>query len=323
MKMSAWDIFVNGLWGWKRWTYPPTPKLPSKPWHPDGDVAFTSTPTKLHPDSDRIIGHLKATSPSATGIMFFTGSTVPGPGGVVNGYPLNLAQPSTPRYTISHEPGPAKVWVSTGWQAAYGKRLAYQPTMMIQGNPMQDYSDHKLHVYDPAGGTITECGEFWDRGNNCLEARKVSQTALSAPSVDARGCSVARLPLAELTLRFDDLIVSGWVQRASMGIVAASPQFIPPALGSDGTSSEPFAPPIGTVLRLKETARSRLTGMGFGRGSNPQANAVMDCYSGPGIMIVDSGGNNSTMLEPDSRWDQNDLAALKKLSIDDFNIWTL
>jgi hypothetical protein len=321
--MSAWDIFVNGLWGWKRWTYPPTPKLPLKPWHPDGDVAFTSTPTRLHPDSAQIIAHLRETSPTPGGIIISTGSTLPGSGGIVPGYPLNLAQPSTPLYWVSHDPGAGNVWISTGWQAPYGKRLAYKPTMMIQGNPAQDYSDHKLHVYDPAGGTITECGEFWDRGNNSLEARKVTQTTLSAPSGDARGCSVAKLPLAELTLRFDDLIVSGWVQRASMGIVAASSAFIAPALGSDGHSTAPFAPPMGTVLRLKEAARTRLTAQGCGRGTNPQANAVMDCYSGPGIMIVDSGGNNSTMLEPDSRWNQTDLAALKKLTIDDFDVWAL
>jgi len=323
MRMSAWDIFVNNLWGWKRWTYPATPKLPAKPWHPDGDLAFTSIPTQRHPLSSLMIGHLKATSPSPDGIIFFTGSTTPGTGGVVNGYPLNLAHPATPLYTVSKVSGPARVWISTGWVSPYGAKVAYTPTMMIQGNPMQDYSDHKLHIYDPASATITECGEFWDRGNNCLEARKVVQTSLLDVSTVAQGCSVARQPLAELTLRYDDLILNGWVQRASMGIVAASTDFIYPALGSDGKSTAIDAPPMGAVLRLKETARTRLTGLGFGRGTNPQANAVMDCYSGPGIMIVDSGGNNSTMLEPDNRWNQSDLAALKKLTIDDFEVWTL
>ena len=96
-----------------------------------------------------------------------------------------------------------------------------------------------------------------------------------------------------------------------------------PAKGSDGKSTSPYAPPIGSVLRLKESTRTRLTATGYGRGVCPQANAIMDCYSGPGIMIVDSGGHNTTMLEPDNRWDQKDLAALDLLTIDDFEIWTL
>ena len=323
MKMSLWDIFMNNLWGWRRWSYPAAAKLPQKPWHDDGDVAFTSVPQNLHPSSSDIISHLKSTSLSSTGILFFTGSTAPSSGGLVNGYPLNLAKSTDGKYFISHEYGAWKCWISTSWSAPYGKTIRYNPAMMIQGNPMQDYSDHKLHVFDPIDATLTEAGEFYDRGNGCLQARKVTQHSMTGSSYAAEGCSVAKQSLAELTLRYDDLVTRGWVQRASMGVVAASSSFIWPAKGSDGSSEDEFAPPMGAVLRLKESARTRMTESGYGRGVCPQANAVMDCYTGPGIMIVDSGGNNSTMLEPDSRWDQKDLSALKQLTIDDFEVWSL
>lgn len=323
MRMSAWDLFVNGLWGWKRWKYPATPRLPNKPWHLDGDVAYKTIPSKLHPLSQLMINHLKNTDDSPGSFKVYTGSTAPLSGGLVNGYPLNLAKASDPKYIISKIYGPGRVWISTGWGSAYDKILRYVPSMMIQGNPMQDYSDHKLHIFDPVDNTITECGEFYDRGSYYLEARKVTQHSLLETSDKATGCSVAQQSLAELTLRYDDLIGAGWVQRASMGVVAASGDFVWPAKGSDGQSVSPYAPPIGSVLRLKESTRTRLTSTGYGRGVCPQANAVMDCYSGPGIMIVDSGGHNSTMLEPDNRWDQKDLAALDLLTIDDFEIWTL
>jgi hypothetical protein len=323
MRMSAWDLFVNGLWGWKRWSYPATPKLPAKPWHPDGDEAFTSIPQTRHPLSSLMIGHLAATDNTSKGISIFTGSTKPKSGGVVDGYPLNLAKPLDRRYLVSTAYGVYRCWIGTGWAAPYGKMFKYDPAMMIQGNPMQDYSDHKLHVYDLSSMTITEAGEFYDRGNACTQAAKVTQHSLLEGSYEAVGCSVARQSLAELTLRYDDLVLAGWVQRASMGVVAASLEFIWPAKGSDGKSSAVDAPPMGAVLRLKESARTRLTDSGFGRASNPQANAVMDCYQGPGIMIVDSGGHNSTMLEPDSRWDQKDLSALANLSIQDFEVWIL
>ena len=323
MKLSAWDMFVNGLWNWKRWSYPATPKLPAKPWHPDGDLFITSVPTQRHPASDVQIAHLKATDASTGAFTVFTGNTTPTTGGLVNGYPLNLVAPTDGRYWISHEYGPNKCWISTGWSAPYGKTIRYNPRMMIQGNPMQDYSDHKLHLFDLSDMTISECGEFYDRGNYCLQARKITQHSLLDDSSQAVGCSVAGQSLAELTLRYDDLIGRGWVQRASMGVAAASKQFVWPARASDGISDAIDAPPMGAVLRLKESARTRMTEKGFGRGSNPHANAVMDCYSGPGIMIVDTGSRNSTMLEPDTRWNQADLAALKNLAITDFEVWVL
>jgi len=323
MKLSAWDMFVNGLWNWKRWTYPATPKLPAKPWHRDGDVFVTALPKTLHPASDLAIEHLLQTDRTAAGITVFTGSTVPTSNGLVNGYPLNLVAATDARFWVSHEFGAAKIWISTGWSSPYGKTVRYNPRMMIQGNPMQDYSDHKLHIFDATALTITECGEFYDRGNNCLQARKVTQHSLLDDSSAAVGCSVAGVSLAEHTLRYDDLVVRGWVQRASMGVAAASPEYVWPATNSDGSSAALDAPPMGSILRLKESARTRMTVQGFGRGSNPQANSVMDCYSGPGIMIVDSGSRNSTMLEPDNRWDQTDLGALKKLTIKDFDLWVM
>ena len=323
MKMSTWDIFVNNLWSWKKWLYPVRPTLPVKPWHPDGDTAFTKLPKERHPLSALMIAHLKDTDSTSGGFTVCTGSTIPNSGGKVDGYPLNLAKASNPKYTISKVYAPAKVWISTGWASAYDKVVRYVPSMMIQGNPMQDYSDHKLHVFDPVDRTITELGEFYDRGSYYLQARKATQYSLDCSSWDAVGCSVAGLPLSELTLRYENIISQGWCQRASMGVVAASTEFVWPAVNSDGQSTEPDAPPVGAILKLKESARTRLTESGFGRGVCPQANAVMDCYSGPGIMIVDSGGHNTTMLEPDSRWDQKDLSALKQLTIDDFEVWTL
>jgi hypothetical protein len=49
----------------------------------------------------------------------------------------------------------------------------------------------------------------------------------------------------------------------------------------------------------------------------------MACYAGPGLVILDTGGNNSTSLEPDNRWDQRDLSILAHLRITDFEAWVL
>ena len=321
MKLSWTQMLSNRISAWRFWKYPVPEPLPPKPWHADGDEALTAEPTKLHPKSADFIKYLSLNARFFIG----TGSTVPNLDGKVEGYPLNRAHLSDRLYEISEEPGPGKLWVHTGYKATYGAYVRYRPSMFVQGNPMQMYSDHKLHVYDEHGevDTITEVQGFIDDGNGHLRCDGATQYPVSVPSWDVTGRSAARRPLAEHTLRYDDVVARGWVQRASMGIVGGSTQFVYPATGSDGPSLSASAPPFGVILKLTEAACERLTKAGYGRGTNPQAHAVMDCYRAKGIIIVDSGGNHATNLEPDPRWDQKDLAALKMLSLSDFECWTL
>lgn len=321
MQLPWNEMLWHRLTAWRFYAYPSTEPLPPKPWHPDGDDFLVKSPARLHPKSGDFIRHLESTG----GIKIGTGSTKPNLGGKVDGYPLNRAWADDDLYVISRKAGKGNIWVHTGFNSTYGAVVRYRPSMVVQGNPMQIYSDHKLHIYDEHGDvpTITELQGFVDLGGGALRCDGATQYHLDTESWAARGRSSARLPLAELTLRYDDLIRHGWVQRASMGVRAGSGQFIFPAMDSDGPSVSVSAPPFGLILRLKESARSRMTVEGFGRGTNPQANAVMDCYSDKGIIVVDTGGHNATHLEPDNRWDQRDLAALSRLKITDFECWTL
>lgn len=324
MYMSPLNLWWNSINKWRNWKYPADEALIPKPWHPDGDEAFTKTPEARHPDSDTFVNFLVRTG----GFDIGTGSTAPGTyyPGLVNGYPLNRANEGDRQFIISKTAGGGKLHVQTGYASSYGATFRYRSSMMVQGNPMQGYSDSKLHIFDPFGPfgpTITEIQNFYDYRNGSLRCDGATQYRLDLPSWEARGRSAARMALAERTLRYDDVVGRGWVQQASAGIVGGSAGFIPPALGSDGGSTAaPDAPPCGAIMRLKESTRQRLTAQGYGRTLYPQANAVMDCYSGPGIMIVDLGGKNGTNLEPDSRWNQKDLAALNLLTADDFEFWT-
>lgn len=321
MKLSWWQMLQNRLTAWKSWSYPIPEPLPPKPWHEDGDEMLTMSPTHEWAQSDSVIAHLAATGDIKIG----TGSTAPNLGGKVEGYPLNRAHAEDRLYEISESPGAGKLWVQTGYKSTYGAYVRYRPSMFVQGNPMQGYSDSKLHVYDEHSEvhTLTEVQNFVDFGNGYLRCDGATQYPMSLPSWDATGRSSARQPLGELTLRYDDVVARGWVQRASMGVVAGSSKFIFPATGSDGTSNAAGAPPFGLILRLTPAGRQRLVNLGYGRSSNPQAHAVMDCYEDKGIIIVDTGGNNSTNLEPDPRWNQQDVGILKLLKASDFSCWAI
>lgn len=332
--------------GFKSFVYPPRPSLPAKPWHLDGDAALTQNLNdpalaQPHPNSARFIAHLKATSTPP--FRIYTGSAKPASNGVVNGYPLNAALPTDKTYTISKSQGPGLLCISTGFASSYGAKVRYNSRrMMQQGNPMQGYSDSKLHIFDnvtnPDSPTITELQNFRDV-NGSLFADGATQYPTSQPSTSppTSGRSSAKQPLAEQTLRYDDVVKRGWVQRATYGARAPRHTYIYPALASDGpvgrpsTSTGPYpalpdnpdAPPMGIILKLNPAARTRLINAGITRTSHPQTHAILDCYEQCGIIQVDTGGHNSTALEPDPRWDQTDLAALAKLTLDDFTCYYL
>ena len=308
------------LAGWKGFRYPATPSLPPKPWHPDEDYMVRALPKSKLPDSDKIIAHLKSTGRLVLG----TGTTVPKPDGRIDGYPLNAGLVTDQLLTITKEQVAAgRLTVATGFHSSYGAKLRYAKRMIVQGEPMIGYSDSKLHVFDAMTGTITEVQNFRAAGAG-YACDGATQFSLDEPSTMVTGRSSAKLSLAEHTLRYDDLIIHGWRQRTSMGVVAgAKGRWIYPAQGSDAESTAPDAPAYGTILVLKPSAISRLAGLGYTRQTNPQAYAVMDCWKLYGIIIVDRGGNNASNLEPDNRWDQKDLSILSKITIDDFEAWTL
>lgn len=299
-----------------------TPDLPPKPWHPDGDVAFTSIAEHLHPRSDAFIRRLVETG----GINFNTGTVIPKSDGRVSGYPLNEATADDPEFTIvdgwKHIGGGTRlVWVNDGRHSAkgpLGEKVRIPRDALIQGHPMVGYSDRKMHLFRRDLNRITEIqhAEWWPNGS--LRVHGIGFNDLNASSWDARGRSAAKLPLAELTLRHDD-VMSGWVQRTSMGVAldAIGPEWVFPAHASDGLSKHPDAMPMGVILRLRPEAVERFAGAG------PQTRAVVACLAGPGIVVVDRGGNSTVSLEPDPDWDQADLASLGGLTAEDFAVFTL
>lgn len=332
-KPERWTLVQHASTGWRWFTYPTPDVLPVKPWHSDGDTAFTQAPTKVHPKDVEIRNYLRSMQPKdrhgeprGGGLLIYTGDTTPNEQGVVEGYTFYSSTDNDTGYQVV-EPGKGgdgrvEWWDGANWPSGpFGWMVRMKPAnVRPQGWPAV-YSDRKVNVVDRVWRTISELQHF-ERHGGRVRVHGAKQINLDRPSSEARGTSAAKQPVSELCLRYQHVIGEGWTQRTSMAVLKAAGArpdmpgaILAPAEGSDGTSTDPHAMPFGACLVLTDEAYNRIMAM---RG-HPQAKAVAECFR-LGIMNVDSAGNNFVAFEPDPRWDQDDLAVIRDLSLDDFRV---
>ena len=85
-----------------------------------------------------------------------------------------------------------------------------------------------------------------------------------------------------------------------------------PAQVTDGRSTHPSTPEMGTWFRLR--ADVDLSGLG------PQARVVAQALKDHGAVLADTGPAPGFAGEPDERWNDADLAGLRRLTIGDLEI---
>lgn len=86
-----------------------------------------------------------------------------------------------------------------------------------------------------------------------------------------------------------------------------------PASGTDGRSTDPNAPPMGTWFRLR--ADTDLSGLG------PDARVIAQALQLHGAVLGDTGPDYIGLAgENDERWDDADLETLKTLTLADFEV---
>jgi hypothetical protein len=85
-----------------------------------------------------------------------------------------------------------------------------------------------------------------------------------------------------------------------------------PAMRTDGRSTNKAAPQMGSWLRLKPTADlSRL---------GPQSRVIARALQDHGVIIGDTGPSAAIGGQPDTRWDEADLAGLGSFTLADFEL---
>jgi hypothetical protein len=323
--------------GWDDWDFPDTPRFPLKPLHPDKDIFFRTRPREKVKNSDAIVAYLKSTGD----LKFSTGDTRPSYLGATDGVYLNRAQAGDPEFTISKENGPKNLCVTTGYRAPYGRKIRIPKGAIVQGYPMNEYSDHKLHIFDVDRREMIEIQFVVDttanpvvsallnflallrigKGAGGLQCHGVTVYSLDENSTSpaVRGSTAANIPNAETCFRYDDTL-NGWMQMTTMAVSHGKrKEFVYPAEDTDGPSDDPNAVKFGQVLKLTEEGHRKLLQIA---GDDIILRTIVASWYEFGIMVVDTGGNNSTGVEIDNRWANTNLRKLAAaVSFDLFEVW--
>jgi hypothetical protein len=121
------------------------------------------------------------------------------------------------------------------------------------------------------------------------------------------------LPVFPGLVRFEETTdVKGINHPLRITLSTIGKSFVLPATRSNGTSTDPDVPPMGTQLRLKKSFKiSKFS------ASNQVILTALKKY---GMIVSDSGTDLGISGTPDARWMDDDLAGLSKVTAKDFEV---
>ncbi|MEO8140275.1 MAG: hypothetical protein ABI742_11545 [Gemmatimonadota bacterium] len=144
-------------------------------------------------------------------------------------------------------------------------------------------------------------GAIFDLGSNAL--RPAGWT-----SADAAG-----LPIFPGLVRYDEVVEQGVIRHALRFTAQYSRRgYIAPARHYASSDTSSGRPPMGMRVRLKAS---------FDMGSYPpSAQVVLTALKTYGMILADNGSDWFLSGAPDTRWDDNELNALKQVRGSDFEV---
>jgi hypothetical protein len=175
-------------------------------------------------------------------------------------------------------------------------------------------SDAHVIVYDPAACKVWEMfdsqrqGKGWHAFSGAVfDLRSNRMRPMGWTSADAAGLSI----FAGL-VKFDE-VASGHVDHAiRMTVSPSSKTFIWPASHKASSNAGAGVPPMGLRLRLKAGVdTSKLP---------PQARVIAEALKRYGAIVADNGSNWFFTGTEDSRWNDDQINALKRLRGSDFEV---
>ena len=156
-------------------------------------------------------------------------------------------------------------------------------------------------AYPSGAGYSAGSGAIFDLSSNAL--RPAGWT-----SADAAG-----LPIFPGLVRYDE-VMEGRVIRHALRFTAARTRraYVYPARHFAGASTDPSLPPMGMRVRLK-------AGVDIS-GFPPGARVILQALKTYGMILADNGGNWYLSGAPDSRWNDDEINTLKRLTGNDFEV---
>ena len=202
---------------------------------------------------------------------------------------------------------------------AYGSESDLGPmpiplTAPIEGYPNPGSGDRHVLVLDSANCFLYELYSSypqtaqWNAGSGAVgDLLSDEQRAYSWTSADAPG-----LPIFPGLIRYDEVAAGSVKHAVRFTVQNSSAGFVPPASHWASNSSNQYAPPMGTRLRLK----SSFSVSGFSTANQVILNALKKY----GLILADNGSSMYLSGAPDDRWDNSDLHNLGNVHTSDFEV---
>ncbi|MFO0907005.1 MAG: hypothetical protein U0794_01345 [Isosphaeraceae bacterium] len=226
--------------------------------------------------------------------------------GAPNGIPYAVVSGKQPKvpvkflYADESDPGPYPI----------------PPDAPIEGGPNGTGDRHVL-VVDRDNGKLYELfnarpeagGRSWSASSGAIfDLSSNAQRPAGWTSADAAG-----LPLFPGLVRYEDVVIRGIVRHAFRFTVEKTRRgYVAPARHFASNRPDPDLPPMGMRVRLK--ARYDL------KGFPAQARVILEALKTYGMLLADNGGDWFLSGAPDPRWDDEDLATLKRVKVRDFEV---
>jgi hypothetical protein len=156
-------------------------------------------------------------------------------------------------------------------------------------------------AYPDGGGYRAGSGAVFDLGSNA--PRPAGWT-----SADAAG-----LPIFPGLVRYDEVVEQGAIRHALRFTVRHTRRaYVPPARHSASRSDDPALPPMGLRVRLRA---------GYDVSPFPSsARVILKALQTYGMLLADNGGDWFLSGAPDPRWNEGELATLKRVRGEDLEV---
>jgi hypothetical protein len=184
----------------------------------------------------------------------------------------------------------------------------------IEGDPRPDDGDRHAIVVDRDTCTLYELyalhrsGSGWAAGSGAVwNLRSNKLRAAGWTSADAAG-----LPILPGLARYDE-VAAGSIDHALRFTAPRTRRaYIYPARHFASDSTDPSLPPMGLRVRLKAGVNIN--------GFPPQTRVVLQALKRYGMILADNGSPWYISGAPDTRWSNDDLHSLSRLTGADFEV---
>jgi hypothetical protein len=190
------------------------------------------------------------------------------------------------------------------------------PDAPIEGGPKSDGDRHVLVVdrdhwklYELFSARLEPGGRGWSAGSGAIFGLGSNRFRPAGwTSADAAG-----LPIFPGLVRHDEVVLRGLVPHAfRFTVVKTRRAYIDPARHFASRLVDADLPPMGLRVRLKSDFDLRRY--------PPQARVILQALKTHGMLLADNGGDWFLSGAPDPRWDDEDLATLKRVKVRDFEV---